>query len=48
MIDIYISWIGVIYMAGLLVPHLFWAKHQLIGYDSMHENKVLLMFERVG
>lgn len=35
-------------MAGLLVPNLFWAKHQPIGYDSMHENKILLMFERIG
>lgn len=48
MIDIHISWIGVIYILGLLVPNLFWTKHQPIGYDSMHENKVLLIFERVG
>lgn len=48
MIGIYISWIGIIYMIGLIIPNLFWAKHQPIGYDSSHENKFLLIFERIG
>ncbi|WP_231385280.1 hypothetical protein [Candidatus Stoquefichus massiliensis] len=35
-------------MIGLIFPNLLWAKHQPIGYDTSHENKVLLVLERVG
>lgn len=42
------SYIGLIFLLMLTVPNLIWTKHQPQGYDYQEENKVLLIFERVG
>ena len=42
------SYIGFLWLLMLMVPNLIWAKHQPEGYDASRENKVLLMFERIG
>ena len=44
------SIVGVVFLAMLFVPNIKWAKHQPRGYEelSKRENKVLLVFERVG
>ncbi len=42
------SYVGLVYLLMLFIPNLIWTKHQPIDYDSKHENKVLLVFEKVG
>jgi hypothetical protein len=42
------SYVGLVYLLMLFIPNLIWAKHQPSDYDTEHENKVLLIFERVG
>ena len=42
------SYIGLIFLLMLTIPNLIWTKHQPIDYDFQGENKVLLIFERVG
>lgn len=42
------SYIGFIFLLMLTVPNLIWIKHQPKGYDYQNENKVFLVFERVG
>lgn len=42
------SYIGLIYMLMLQIPNIMWAKHKPEGYDPSGENKVLLIFERIG
>ena len=44
------SYIGLIFLIMLAVPNLFWAKNQPKGYEKYvkHENKILLLFERIG
>ncbi|GAA4654876.1 hypothetical protein GCM10023142_20140 [Anaerocolumna aminovalerica] len=42
------SYIGLIFLLMLTIPNLIWTKHQPDGYDFHDENKVLLIFERVG
>lgn len=42
------SYIGLIYLLMLIIPNLIWTKNQPQDYDSKSENKVLLIFERVG
>ena len=42
------SYIGVIFLIMLMVPNIIWTKHQPKGYEPTGENKVLLMFERIG
>ncbi len=44
------SIVGVAFLAMLFVPNIKWAKNQPLGYEGIakRENKVLLMFERVG
>jgi hypothetical protein len=44
------SYIGLIWLLLLFVPNLLWAKKRPDGYDELakSENKVLLVFERVG
>ena len=32
----------------LFVPNIIWSKHQPIGYNSDSENRILLVFERIG
>lgn len=44
------SYIGLAFLIMLMVPNLFWVKHQPKGYQDYvnHENKILLAFERIG
>ena len=42
------SYVGFIFLLMLTVPNLIWTKHQPKEYDYRNENKVLLVFERVG
>lgn len=44
------SYVGLIFLLMLFVPNLFWTKHKPDGYDAYagHENKLLLLFERIG
>lgn len=42
------SYIGFVFLLMLTVPNLLWTKHQPKSYDFHNENKVLLIFERVG
>ena len=44
------SIVGVVFLAMLFVPNIRGAKNQPLGYEALsrRENKILLMFERVG
>ena len=42
------SYVGLIFLLMLIIPNLIWAKHLPQGYTAEKENKVLLIFERVG
>ncbi|MBP5661678.1 MAG: hypothetical protein J6X30_00810 [Clostridia bacterium] len=44
------SYVGLIFLLMLFVPNLFWMKNKPTDYEkySHHENKVLLLLERVG
>ena len=44
------SYVGLIYLILLIVPNLIWTKNQPKDYNeyAAKENKVLLIFERVG
>lgn len=44
------SYIGLIYLMMLMIPNMIWSKNKPLNYDkySKNENKVLLVFERVG
>ena len=42
------SYIGLIYMLMIEIPNILWARNKPEGYDPSGENKVLLVFERVG
>lgn len=42
------SYIGLIFLLMLTIPNLIWTKYQPTGYDFQDENKILLIFERVG
>lgn len=46
--EIYISWIGVVYIFLLMCPNIIWTHHQPMGYDASGENKIFLFFERIG
>ncbi|HWQ51157.1 MAG TPA: hypothetical protein VN369_05065 [Terriglobales bacterium] len=39
---------GFIFLLMLTIPNLIWTRHQPEDYDFQRENKVLLLFERVG
>jgi hypothetical protein len=39
---------GLIYLLMLWVPNIIWTKNQPEGYTPAGENKILLVFERVG
>lgn len=43
-----ISYVGFIFLVMLTVPNLIWTMHQPKEYNYQNENKVLLVFERVG
>ncbi|WP_195962576.1 hypothetical protein [Clostridium tyrobutyricum] len=42
------SYVGMIYLLMLFIPNIIWSKNQPIDYDITHENKILLLFERIG
>jgi hypothetical protein len=42
------SYVGFVFMLMLIVPNLIWTKYQPKEYDFKDENRVLLVFERVG
>ena len=44
------SYIGLIYLLMLFIPNIIWTKNIPIGYKEItkEENKILLIFERVG
>jgi hypothetical protein len=42
------SYVGLIYLLMLWIPNSMWAKRKPEGYDPSGENKVLLVFERIG
>ena len=42
------SYIGLIYLLMLFIPNIIWSKSQPTDYDTTQENKILLLFERVG
>ena len=44
------SYVGVIYLIMLMTPNLIWTKNKPQDYDryAANENKVLLIFERIG
>ena len=42
------SYVGVIFLALLLIPNLAWAKNQPQGYDPGGESRLLLGLERTG
>lgn len=44
------SYVGLIYLLMLFIPNGMWTKHKPKGYDEYvkNENKILLVFERVG
>ena len=42
------SYVGLVFMLMLIVPNLIWTKYQPKEFDFKDENKVLLIFERVG
>ena len=46
--NIYISIVGIVYLFMLFIPNMIWVKNTPENYDSSHENKILLMFERFG
>ncbi len=44
------SYIGLIFLFLLFIPNLFWTRYKPKDYDKyvVNENKILLIFERVG
>jgi len=42
------SYMGLIFLLMLIIPNLIWVRHQPKGYNYQTENKILLIFERVG
>lgn len=42
------SYIGLIFLLFLFVPNIVWTSKKPQGYTSENENKVLLIFERIG
>ena len=42
------SYVGVLFLLMVTVPNFIWTKNQPQAYDFRGENKILLIFERVG
>lgn len=42
------SYVGLIFLLLLTVPNIIWTRHKPKEYTDLKENKILLMFERVG
>lgn len=41
-------YVGLIYLLMLWIPNYIWSRNKPADYDSAHENKLLLSFERAG
>lgn len=50
MIHFGFSYIGLIFLFMLFIPNMIWTKHKPKDYEKYaeNENKILLMFERIG
>lgn len=46
--DLGFSYVGLAYLLMLFIPNIVWTKHQPVGYNFDNENKILLLFERIG
>lgn len=42
------SYIGLLFLLMLFIPNMIWTKNMPQGYSAEDENKILLLFERVG
>lgn len=44
------SYVGLIYLLMLFIPNILWSKNKPKNYEKyvVNENKILLMFERIG
>ena len=42
------SYIGLLWLAMLFVPNLYWVKRQPTGYTAAGENRLLVALERIG
>ena len=42
------SYVGLIYLLMLFIPNIIWSNNQPVGSNDIQENKILLLFERVG
>jgi hypothetical protein len=42
------SYIGFIYLLMLFIPNIIWTNYQPVDYEYSNENKLLLLFERIG
>lgn len=43
-----LSYVGLIFLALLFVPNLFWTRHQPKGYTAQGENRILRPLEQAG
>lgn len=50
MIHFGFSYMGLIFLLMLFIPNIIWTKHKPKDYEQyvVNENKVLLLFERIG
>lgn len=42
------SYIGLLWLAMLFIPNLYWVKRQPTGYTSAEESRLLAALERIG
>lgn len=42
------SYVGLIYLLMLFIPNIIWSKNISVDYNPIQENKLLLLFERIG
>ena len=42
------SYVGLVYLLMLTIPNLIWTRKRPTGYTSRNENRILLLFERMG
>lgn len=42
------SYVGMIYLFMLFIPNIIWSKNQPAEYEYENENKILIIFERIG
>ena len=42
------SYVGFVYLLMLTIPNLIWTKNQPKNYTAEHENKLLVLCERIG